>query len=230
MAVVARDLGKTVAGPDGALTILEGIDLRLNTGHSLAIVGRSGSGKTTLLSLIAGLDRPSTGEVWLAGHALNELDEEQRAALRRRLLGFVFQSFQLIASLDAAENVRLAAELADLDDPEARSAEALALVGLERRRHHLPGQLSGGEQQRVALARAFVHRPPILFADEPTGNLDGENAMRVTELLFDLQQRFGTTLVLVTHDLNLAARCDHRLVLSDGRIASTDSSPVETAA
>lgn len=221
MAVVARSLGKTVTGPDGALTILDGIDLQLNAGQSLAIVGRSGSGKTTLLSLIAGLDRPSTGEVWLAGHALNDLDEEQRAGLRRRLLGFVFQSFQLIASLDAAENVRLAAELADLADPEASSREALALVGLAQRQHHLPSQLSGGEQQRVALARAFVHRPPILFADEPTGNLDGENAARVTELLFDLQQRFGTTLVLVTHDLGLAARCDHRLMLSDGRMTSS---------
>ncbi len=215
----AEKLGKRVAGPDGGLTILEDIDLTLNRGASLAIIGRSGSGKTTLLSLLAGLDVPNQGRSWLAGHDLGAMDEEDRARLRRRLVGFVFQSFQLIPTLDATENVRLAAELAGLDRPGERSLQALHRVGLGHRLHHLPRQLSGGEQQRVALARAFVHSPPVLFADEPTGNLDGDNAASVTGLLFDLQRQAGTTLVLVTHDLELAARCDQQLALVEGRLA-----------
>ncbi|MFB9068194.1 ABC transporter ATP-binding protein [Pseudofulvimonas gallinarii] len=215
--IEARGLGKRVDGPDGALTILEGIDLVLNPGRSLAIVGRSGSGKTTLLSLLAGLDRPTSGRSWLHGHELTGLDEEARAALRRRLVGFVFQSFQLIPTLDALENVMVAADLAGLDDAADRARQALERVGLGTRLRHLPHQMSGGEQQRVALARAFVHAPPILFADEPTGNLDGENARSVTGLLFDLQRDHGTTLVLVTHDPDLAARCDQCLRVADGR-------------
>jgi putative ABC transport system ATP-binding protein len=217
--IEAHALGKRVDGPEGGLTILEGVDLALNAGRSLAITGRSGSGKTTLLSLLAGLDQPSTGRVHLDGHDLNALDEEARAMLRRRRVGFVFQSFQLIPTLDALENVLIAAELAGIAQPEARSCEALERVGLARRTHHLPRQLSGGEQQRVALARAFVHTPRILFADEPTGNLDGESARAVTSLLFDLQRGSGTTLVLVTHDLDLAGQCDQRLALVEGRLA-----------
>jgi putative ABC transport system ATP-binding protein len=217
--VEARDLGRQVPGPDGVLTILEAVDLALNAGRSLAIVGRSGSGKTTLLSLLAGLDLPSHGRVWLHGHELTALDEEARAALRRRLVGFVFQSFQLIPTLDALENVMVAADLAGLDDAHQRARQALERVGLGRRLRHLPHQMSGGEQQRVALARAFVHSPPVLFADEPTGNLDGENARAIADLLFALQRDHGTTLVLVTHDTALAQRCDRQLRLVDGRIA-----------
>jgi putative ABC transport system ATP-binding protein len=227
--IEARALGKRVDGPEGGLTILDGVDLALNAGRSLAIVGRSGSGKTTLLSLLAGLDRPSSGEVHLDGHALSTLDEEARAQLRRRRVGFVFQSFQLIPTLDALENVLIAAELAGLEHAPARSREALQRVGLGARTHHLPRQLSGGEQQRVALARAFVHRPPILFADEPTGNLDGESARLVTQLLFDLQRDAGTTLVLVTHDPGLAAQCDHQLRLVEGRIAPADPATAAAA-
>lgn len=227
--IEAHALGKRVDGPDGGLTILDGVDLALNAGRSLAIVGRSGSGKTTLLSLLAGLDLPSSGHVRLAGENLSTLDEEARAQLRRRRVGFVFQSFQLIPTLDALENVLIAAELAGIEAAPARSREALARVGLERRLHHVPRQLSGGEQQRVALARAFVHRPAILFADEPTGNLDGESARIVTQLLFDLQRDAGTTLVMVTHDLGLAARCDQRLSLVEGRLAD-DPVPSAVAA
>ena len=222
--IQAHALGKRVEGPEGGLTILEGVDLSLNGGRSLAITGRSGSGKTTLLSLLAGLDQPSTGRVHLDGHDLTALDEEARAMLRRRLVGFVFQSFQLIPTLDALENVLIAAELAGIAQPEARSRDALERVGLARRTHHVPRQLSGGEQQRVALARAFVHTPRILFADEPTGNLDGESARTVTTLLFDLQRSSGTTLVLVTHDLELAAQCDQRLALVEGRLAGASDS------
>ncbi|MBX3725470.1 MAG: ABC transporter ATP-binding protein [Xanthomonadales bacterium] len=218
--LVAQGLGKHVDGPDGGLTILDGVDLTLNAGASLAIVGRSGSGKTTLLSLLAGLDVPSTGRVLLDGADLSALGEEARAALRRRRVGFVFQSFQLIPTLDAYENVLIAAELAGIADARERSRQVLETVGLGRRLHHLPRQLSGGEQQRVALARAFVHAPPLLFADEPTGNLDGDSARIVTDLLFDLRRRAGTTLVLVTHDLDLAARCEQRLALVEGRVAA----------
>jgi len=229
--IEAHALGKRVEGPEGGLTILEGVDLTLNGGRSLAITGRSGSGKTTLLSLLAGLDQPSTGRVHLDGHDLNSLDEEKRAMLRRRLVGFVFQSFQLIPTLDALENVLIAAELAGIAKPEARSRDVLEQVGLARRTHHLPRQLSGGEQQRVALARAFVHTPRILFADEPTGNLDGESARAVTRLLFDLQRSSGTTLVLVTHDLGLAEQCDQHLALIEGRLAgATDAANRPSAA
>jgi len=219
----ATEVSKSVEGPDGWLTILDGVSLEVPRGESLAIVGASGSGKTTLLGLLAGLDRPSAGSISLAGQALDTLDEEARARLRRRLVGFVFQSFHLLPALNAEENVMLPLELEGRDDAAARAHEALARVGLDARRHHYPHQLSGGEQQRVALARAFVHEPELLFADEPTGNLDQRTGAAVGDLLFALNREHGTTLVLVTHDINLAARCARSLRLADGRIV-----PLET--
>jgi putative ABC transport system ATP-binding protein len=213
-----REVSKTVEGPDGKLTILDGVSLEVARGASLAIVGASGSGKTTLLGLLAGLDRPSTGSVSLAGQSLDALDEEARARLRRRLVGFVFQSFHLLPALNAEENVMLPLELEGRSDATARAREALSRVGLDARRRHYPHQLSGGEQQRVALARAFVHEPELLFADEPTGNLDQRTGAAVSDLLFALNREHGTTLVLVTHDTALAGRCERSLRLADGRI------------
>ncbi|HEV7489824.1 MAG TPA: ATP-binding cassette domain-containing protein [Rhodanobacteraceae bacterium] len=215
-----REVSKTVEGPDGKLTILDGVSLEVARGASLAIVGASGSGKTTLLGILAGLDRPSAGSVSLAGQRLDALDEEARARLRRRLVGFVFQSFHLLPALNAEENVMLPLELEGRSDASARAREALAGVGLDARRHHYPHQLSGGEQQRVALARAFVHEPELLFADEPTGNLDQRTGGAVSDLLFALNREHGTTLVLVTHDTALAGRCERSLRLADGRIAT----------
>ena len=219
----ATEVSKSVEGPDGRLTILDGVSLDVARGESLAIVGASGSGKTTLLGLLAGLDRPSTGEIRLGGERLDVLDEEARARLRRRLVGFVFQSFHLLPALNAEENVMLPLELEGRSDAAARARAALAGVGLDARRHHYPHQLSGGEQQRVALARAFVHEPELLFADEPTGNLDQRTGAAVGDLLFALNREHGTTLVLVTHDTNLAARCVRSLRLTDGRIAQDDA-------
>jgi putative ABC transport system ATP-binding protein len=215
--IVAKDVGKVVLGPEGRLDILNGISFRLARSASLAIVGASGSGKTTLLGLLAGLDSPSSGEILLGGVSLNSLDEDQRAALRRRLVGFVFQSFHLLPALSAQENVMLPLELDGRADARAEAHAALAAVGLSARTRHYPYQLSGGEQQRVALARAFVHKPQLLFADEPTGNLDARTGHAVSELLFDLNQANATTLVLVTHDLKLAERCSNRLYLESGR-------------
>ena len=189
----------------------------MDEGDSVAIVGASGSGKTTLLGLLAGLDLPTRGSIELAGQRLDGLDEEARAALRAREVGFVFQSFHLLPSLTAEENVALPLELAGHEDA-GRVREVLQAVGLEPRRRHYPRQLSGGEQQRVALARAFVGRPRILFADEPTGNLDQATGQHVSELLFELNHRSGTTLVLVTHDLSLARRCRHVYRLDGGRL------------
>jgi putative ABC transport system ATP-binding protein len=214
----AREVSKTVDGPDGRLTILGGVSLDVARGASLAIVGASGSGKTTLLGLLAGLDLPSAGSVTLAGQPLDALDEEARARLRRRLVGFVFQSFHLLPALTAEENVMLPLELEGAGDAASRARAALARVGLDARRHHYPHQLSGGEQQRVALARAFVHGPEILFADEPTGNLDQRTGAAVSDLLFALNREHGTTLVLVTHDVALAERCERQLRLAEGRI------------
>jgi putative ABC transport system ATP-binding protein len=214
----AREVSKTVDGPDGRLTILDGVSLDVARGASLAIVGASGSGKTTLLGILAGLDRPSAGAVTLAGRSLDALDEEARARLRRRLVGFVFQSFHLLTALTAEENVMLPLELEGSGDAASRAREALARVGLDARRHHYPHQLSGGEQQRVALARAFVHGPELLFADEPTGNLDRRTGAAVNDLLFALNREHRTTLVLVTHDAMLAGRCERILPLADGRI------------
>ena len=218
-----REVSKTVEGPDGRLTILDGVSLEVARGASLAIVGASGSGKTTLLGLLAGLDRPSTGSVSLAGQSLDALDEEARARLRRRLVGFVFQSFHLLPALNAEENVMLPLELEGRSDASARAREALSRVGLDARRRHYPHQLSGGEQQRVALARAFVHEPELLFADEPTGNLDQRTGAAVSDLLFALNREHGTTLVLVTHDTALAGRCERSLRLADGRIAGGEA-------
>ena len=213
----ARGVGKSVAGPDGTLDILDAIDLSISEGDSVAIVGASGSGKTTLLGLLAGLDLPSRGRIALAGQPLDALDEEARAALRAREVGFVFQSFHLLPSLTAEENVALPLELAGREDA-ARVREVLESVGLDKRRRHYPRQLSGGEQQRVALARAFVGRPRILFADEPTGNLDQATGQHVSDLLFELNRRNATTLVLVTHDLALARRCRRVHRLDGGRL------------
>jgi len=215
----AREVSKSVDGPDGRLTILDAVSFDVARGESFAIVGASGSGKTTLLGLLAGLDRPTTGTVSLAGQALGDLDEEARARLRRHLVGFVFQSFHLLPALTAEENVMLPLELEGRDDAPERAREALARVGLDARKHHYPHQLSGGEQQRVALARAFVHGPEVLFADEPTGNLDQFTGAQVGDLLFALNREHGTTLILVTHDPNLAARCTRTLRLAEGRIA-----------
>ncbi|MEO7323343.1 MAG: ATP-binding cassette domain-containing protein [Dokdonella sp.] len=222
-ALSATQISKIVDGPDGRLTILDDVGLDVAAGDSLAIVGASGSGKTTLLGLLAGLDRPTAGSITLAGVCLDLLDEEGRARLRRRRVGFVFQSFHLLPALNAEENVMLPLELDGRDDARERAAEALARVGLAARRHHYPAQLSGGEQQRVALARAFVHGPEILFADEPTGNLDQRTGTTVGDLLFALNREHATTLVLVTHDATLAARCARRLHLLEGRIAGTEA-------
>jgi len=221
IAIRADKVGKIVDGPDGRLTILEDVSLALAAGESAAIVGASGSGKTTLLGILAGLDRATTGSVVLAGQRLDALDEEARARLRRRRVGFVFQSFHLLPALNAEENVMLPLELDGSADARARAGEALARVGLAARRHHYPAQLSGGEQQRVALARAFVHAPDILFADEPTGNLDQRTGAAVSDLLFALNREHRTTLVLVTHDVTLATRCARKLALSEGRIVDS---------
>ena len=214
----ASGLTKTVQSGDDPLTILEDVSFEVDAGASLAIVGASGSGKTTLLGLLAGLDLPSQGDVWLDGESLAALDEEARAALRQRLLGFVFQSFQLLPALTAQENVMLPLELAGVDDARARARAWLERVGLGKRMHHYPRQLSGGEQQRVAIARAFAGEPKLLMADEPTGNLDGATGVEIAELMFRLNREHGTTLVLVTHDVALASRCMRRLSLSAGRV------------
>jgi putative ABC transport system ATP-binding protein len=220
----ARDVSKSVNGPEGRLDILDGVDLRVMPGESFAIVGASGSGKTTLLGLLAGLDTPDRGSIALDGHALQQLDEEARAELRRRLVGFVFQSFHLLPALTAEENVMLPLELEGSSAARSRAREALDAVGLSARRRHYPAQLSGGEQQRVAIARAFVHGPRVLFADEPTGNLDQRTGHHICDLLFALNRDHRTTLVLVTHDAGLAARCDRRIELEEGRVVPTDAS------
>jgi putative ABC transport system ATP-binding protein len=219
--VVASDVSKSVVGPEGALDILRGVNLKILSGESFAIVGASGSGKTTLLGLLAGLDTSSSGSIHLDGHALESLDEEARADLRRRLVGFVFQSFHLLPALTAEENVMLPLELEGAGDARPRARQALDAVGLTTRRRHYPAQLSGGEQQRVAIARAFVHGPRVLFADEPTGNLDQRTGHHICDLLFALNRDHHTTLVLVTHDAELAARCDRRIELEEGRIVRT---------
>ena len=214
----ARSLGKQVSSPEGMLTILDDVSLQVAAGESVAVVGASGAGKSTLLALLAGLDEPSSGGVWLEGIELSALDEDGRAAARARHVGFVFQAFHLIPSLTALENVMLPLELAGRADARAAAREVLAQVGLESRLGHYPRQLSGGEQQRVAIARAFVTRPSVLFADEPTGNLDTVTGARVMQLLFDLNAASGTTLVLVTHDRAIATRCNRVIELDAGRM------------
>jgi len=211
-----------VTSGEAPLTILDDVGFAIDAGDAVAIVGASGSGKTTLLGLLAGLDRPSSGEVWLDGNALSGLDEDARAALRQRLLGFVFQSFQLLPQLTALENVMLPLELAGAPNAAATAKDWLARVGLARRTTHYPKQLSGGEQQRVAIARAFAGEPKLLLADEPTGNLDNATGTEVIDLMFRLNREHGTTLLLVTHDVGLAQRCARRLSLSGGRLVGDE--------
>ncbi|MFA5170487.1 MAG: ABC transporter ATP-binding protein [Sulfuriferula sp.] len=213
------DLAKQVQVNDVALTILHPSSFDIERGASVAIVGASGSGKSTLLGLLAGLDTPSQGAVWLAGQSLTALNEDGRAQLRGELIGFVFQSFQLLPNLTALENVMLPLELNGVKQARQQAQEWLTRVGLAHRQHHRAQQLSGGEQQRVAIARAFVVQPAVLLADEPTGNLDAETGARVIDLLFELNREQGTTLVLVTHDSQLAARCSQRLNLDAGHLA-----------
>ncbi len=216
--LTARGIGKTVKSGASELVILREIDLAVTPGEAVAVVGASGSGKSTLLAILAGLDTPSTGSVEIDGVALEGLDEDARARLRAMKVGFVFQSFQLLASLTALENVMLPLEIANDREAEAKAKEVLMRVGLGERLHHYPKHLSGGEQQRVALARAFVVRPKLLLADEPTGSLDAESGAEVIRLLFDMNREYGTTLVLVTHDESLAARCARVVRLAAGRI------------
>ena len=216
--IVVKGLGKSVRLGQESLTILEGIDLQVNSGETVALVGASGSGKSTLLGLLAGLDLPSQGEIEILGKSFGELDEEGRARLRAEQIGFVFQSFLLLPTMTALENVMLPAELRGERDCEPRARELLAAVGLGERLHHLPPRLSGGEQQRVAIARAFMTRPSLLLADEPTGNLDSKTGEKVIELLFELNRKHGTTLVVVTHDHQLAERCQRQLVMTAGRL------------
>jgi len=226
----AEGVSKRVPTAEGELTILDGIRLDVDTAAQVAVVGESGSGKTTLLGILAGLDLPTTGDVWLDGERITSLDEERRARVRARSVGFVFQTFQLIDSLTALENVMLPLELRGDSQAREGAREYLARVGLAARTTHYPRQLSGGEQQRVAIARAFASRPKILFADEPTGNLDTLTGARVADLLFQLNHEAGTTLVLVTHDVSLADRCGRRIVLDAGRVVGPGQEESSTAA
>jgi putative ABC transport system ATP-binding protein len=214
----AEKITKQVSSPEGTLTILAEVDLAIAAGETVAIVGASGAGKSTLLALLAGLDEPSQGQIWLNGAELTALDEDGRAAVRARHVGFVFQSFHLVPSLTAIENVMLPLELAGLPNARAAAADVLAKVNLTPRREHYPRQLSGGEQQRVAIARAFVTRPALLFADEPTGNLDSITGERIIQLLFELNRASQTTLVVVTHDQAIAQRCGRIIRIDAGRI------------
>ena len=211
-------LTKQVGAGDTHLTILQDIHLQINSGETVAIIGASGSGKSTLLALLAGLDLPTSGKVYLDQVDIFLLDEDQRAALRSKVLGFVFQSFQLLPALTALENVMLPLELANTDQASEKARQLLTRVGLTQRLHHYPKQLSGGEQQRVAIARAFVTMPKLLLADEPTGNLDAETGEQIIDLMFELNREQGTTLVLVTHDETLSQRCSRQIRLSHGKL------------
>lgn len=222
--IAVEQLCKSVADSTGTLHILRNINFAVPPRATVAIVGASGSGKSTLLSIIAGLDTPTSGTVRLAGQDLFALNEDERAALRARQIGFVFQSFQLMANLTALENVMLPLELHGRRDAQTKASELLERVGLGARLHHYPRQLSGGEQQRVAVARAFAAEPEVLFADEPTGNLDSHTGANITELLFELNRERATTLVLVTHDERLAQRCQHLLRLEGGRRVDDEQS------
>ena len=221
--VECRGLVKRLPSGSRMLTILDGIDLSIHVGDFVAILGPSGSGKSTLLGLLAGLDRPTEGSVLLDGRAIEGMSEDELALLRRHRVGFVFQSFQLLANLTALENVLLPLELTGAPDATARATELLGRVGLGGRLHHYPSQLSGGEQQRVALARAFAPRPTLLLADEPTGNLDSETGREALDLLEELREKEGVTLVLVTHDAQVAARAHRRIHLRGGRIEREES-------
>jgi len=218
----AVSLTKIVQSGDAPLTILDDVSFDVENAATIAIVGASGSGKTTLLGLLAGLDQPTSGDVIVDGVALSTLDQDGCAAMRQRVLGFVFQSFQLLPALTALENVMLPLELAAEADAAARARTWLARVGLARRTTHYPRQLSGGEQQRVAIARAFATEPKLLMADEPTGNLDAATGVEIAELMFRLNREHGTTLLLVTHDVNLASRCERRLSLASGRLVGDE--------
>jgi putative ABC transport system ATP-binding protein len=224
----AIELGKQVGTAEGELIILERVNLSVRASESVAIVGASGSGKSTLLGLLAGLDTPSSGRVILGGHDLNSLDEDGRAALRAQMVGFVFQSFQLLPGLNAIENVMLPLELTDAASPRDQAREVLDRVGLSSRLTHYPRQLSGGEQQRVAIARAFAANPRVLFADEPTGNLDQRTGEHIIELMFDLNRERDTTLVLVTHDTRLAQPCERTVELDNGRLLDDGDSLAAT--
>ena len=217
--IKTSQLNKSVKTAEAELEILRGIDLEIKRGETAAIVGTSGSGKSTLLGLLAGLDSPSGGDIYLDDTNIVQLDEDERAVLRSQKVGFVFQSFQLLPALTALENVMLPLELAGRDDARAMAEDYLARVGLGERLHHYPRTLSGGEQQRVAIARAFAAKPLILFADEPTGNLDTATGAKIIELLFGLNEEEGTTLVLVTHDNTLADRCQRKLVMTAGQLS-----------
>lgn len=217
--IKTSQLSKSVKTADADLEILRGIDLEIKRGETAAIVGTSGSGKSTLLGLLAGLDSPSGGDIYLDDTNIVQLDEDERAVLRSQKVGFVFQSFQLLPALTALENVMLPLELAGRDDARVMAEDYLARVGLGERLHHYPRTLSGGEQQRVAIARAFAAKPLILFADEPTGNLDTATGAKIIELLFGLNEEEGTTLVLVTHDNTLADRCQRKLVMTVGQLS-----------
>lgn len=219
--IKAHQIGKHVSSSEGRLVILDGVSLSLGKGESLAITGASGSGKSTLLGILAGLDLPSSGSVSLEGDEITAMDEEGRALVRARSVGFVFQSFQLLPGLSALENVMMPLELHGVSGAREKAQGFLTRVGLLERLHHYPKQLSGGEQQRVAIARAFASEPSILFADEPTGNLDTNTGAKVIDLLFELNREHGTTLVLVTHEERLAKLCQHRLRLDAGRVLET---------
>lgn len=214
----AENVSKRVATADHELTILDNVSLSIPLGQSVAIIGPSGAGKSTLLGLLAGLDSPTNGKIWLADHEITALDEEGRAKVRAEMVGFVFQTFQLLGSLTALENVSLPMELSGAPEARARAIDYLEKVGLGARLGHYPKQLSGGEQQRVALARAFACQPKILFADEPTGNLDQATGLKISDLLFDLNQQSDTTLVLVTHEQRLAERCEAIITIDDGKV------------
>lgn len=221
-----ENLEKKVATQEQELTILSDVSFELSEGDSLAIVGASGSGKSTLLSLLAGLDSASKGSIRLAEYRLDDLDEDARAEVRAKYVGFIFQSFHLLPGLTALENVMLPIELKNKKAAKEKALDILEQVDLSHRVNHYPNQLSGGEQQRVAIARAFASEPKLLFADEPTGNLDSANGQKITELLFDLNSQFGTTLVLVTHDQKLANRCERQITLSAGRIQNDSLVPI----
>ena len=218
--LAANNVSKQVSSPEGTLTILSEVSFAIDRGDSVAVVGASGAGKSTLLALLAGLDLPTSGEIWLDSNNLTNLDEDGRAAVRAASVGFVFQSFHLVPSLNALENVMLPLELAGKSEPKKVADEIMQKVGLGERWSHYPSQLSGGEKQRVAIARAFATEPAILFADEPTGNLDSHTGDNVVELMFDLNHTSSTTLVLVTHDQALANRCNRILGLAAGRLVT----------
>lgn len=220
--LATKNVSKQVSSPEGGLTILSAVSFAINKGETVAIIGASGAGKSTLLALLAGLDLPTEGEIWLGGTNLTNLDEDGRAAVRAASVGFVFQSFHLVPSLNALENVMLPLELAGKNAPRQSAMNILQQVGLGERWSHYPAQLSGGEKQRVAIARAFATEPAVLFADEPTGNLDSRTGEHVMDLMFELNRESSTTLILVTHDASLAERCDRVIGLDAGKLVSDE--------